>query len=312
MTETAPRPLVWVSRAAAVGAAGMVVWVFATAGSAVIHGHPLYPALLGITAAAAVGSLLVSDKREPRQGVWRIVLRALGAAGALAWVLVLAWLRPFPATGPALGAMVSDAAVTVTETATRIVMEPAERTAEVGVLFYPGARVDARAYAAHLRPVAESGRTVIIVKEPLGIAFGSTGDLESVVAARGGQWVVGGHSLGGTVAAMEAGVPVPTDVEPAVVGLLLWASHPAEDVSSFGGAVASISGGNDGLATPAEIEASRADLPASTVFTPIAGAVHAQFGWYGVQPGDGAPKISDADARGQIVEASLAMLATLE
>ena len=66
-----------------------------------------------------------------------------------------------------------------------------------------------------------------------------------------------------------------------------------------------------GLSTPAKIGASRADLPASSSFTEIEGAVHAQFGSYGVQPGDGTPTISNDDARSQISAASVAYLKSL-
>ena len=55
--------------------------------------------------------------------------------------------------------MDSDAAVTVTESATQIVMTPTGEVSSTGVFFQPGAKVDARAYAAVLRPLAEAGFT---------------------------------------------------------------------------------------------------------------------------------------------------------
>ncbi len=67
----------------------------------------------------------------------------------------------------------------------------------------------------------------------------------------------------------------------------------------------SVSGSNDRLATPSDIEASKANLPAGSTFTVIQGAVHAYFGDYGPQPGDGVPTISHDDARQQISDASV-------
>ena len=52
------------------------------------------------------------------------------------------------------------------------------------MFFQPGARVDPRAYAAILRPLAESGHVVVIVKQPLGIAFLATGALDADNSAR--------------------------------------------------------------------------------------------------------------------------------
>jgi hypothetical protein len=86
-----------------------------------------------------------------------------------------------------------------------------------------------------------------------------------------------------------------------VVGLLLYASYPAGDVStSLTAAVESVSGSRDGLSTPAEVEASRANLPDGSSLTVVDGAVHAYFADYGPQPGDGVPTISHDEARSQI------------
>ena len=63
--------------------------------------------------------------------------------------------------------------------------------------------------------------------------------------------------------------------------------------------------------TPADIEASRANLPPHTTFVVIGGAVHSSFGDYGDQPGDGTPTIDRAAAQREISNASLALLASV-
>ena len=122
-------------------------------------------------------------------------------------------------------------------------------------------------------------------------------------------WVLGGHSLGGTVAAIQAddnGGDAPGSAR----GLLLHASYPASDISGTVQApVTSVFATNDGLATPEDIESSRADLPDSARFVPVDGAVHAFFGDYGPQPGDGEPTISHDEARTQISDASVEFVA---
>ena len=91
-----------------------------------------------------------------------------------------------------------------------------------------------------------------------------------------------------------------------VAGLLLYASYPASDMSTtLTSDVMSVSGSEDGLATPADIEESRATLPQDSGFIEIEGAVHAFFGDYGPQPGDGTPTISQDDARSQIGRVSV-------
>ncbi|WP_125206558.1 MULTISPECIES: alpha/beta hydrolase [Isoptericola] len=303
----------WVVRAVAAAGLLVVAWVCVTAWGAVVHGHPAYAVLLALTAMVSVAVGWRSFRpAAPRRG-WRRVAGVVLLVAAAGWIAVVGWLRPFGAVEPALDAMRSDGAVTVAETSTQIVLAPTDGTSGTGVFFQPGARVDPRAYAAVLHPLAEAGHTVVVAKQPLGIAFLAVGALDD---ARSGhpqvdRWVVGGHSLGGTVAAMEAD-EADDDASAPAVGLLLYASYPAGDVrGSLTAAVESVSGTRDGLATPPKIEASRADLPPDAGFTVVDGASHAQFGDYGPQPGDGVPTLSDDAARERIAAASVRFVAGL-
>jgi hypothetical protein len=300
----------WVVRVLAVLGLAVVGWALLTEAPAVRYGHPAYAVLLGLTVLGAAWALWLHRRARPAPGGWRRVGSVALVLGAVGWLAAAVYLRPFSAEEPALAAMVSDDRVQVRQSATRIVLEPIATSAPTAVLFQPGARVDARAYAAVLRPLAEAGHRVFIVKQPLGIAFLATGALDDIRAAQPDEpaWVVGGHSLGGTVAAIQADAADEDPTAP-VTGLLLYASYPASDLSdSLRAQVLSISGSNDGLATPADIEASRADLPADAGFEVIEGAVHAFFGDYGPQPGDGQPTISHDEARTQITNASMQLV----
>lgn len=123
----------------------------------------------------------------------------------------------------------------------------------------------------------------------------------------GSRRAVGGHSLGGVAASSYAG----RDRE-RVGALLLWASYPLDSLAARTDLlVTSVSGTQDGLATPQDIAASRATLPVAATYVPVEGGVHAFLGDYGVQPGDGAPSTDRGSAQRQIVEASAALLARL-
>ncbi len=294
--------MVWIGRALSVAALAVVAWACLTSWGAVVHGSPVYAAMLVLTVVLAVVSLVRLARPRGERSAARLVGSVVSIVLWALWIVAVWWLRPFSAVEPAIAAMQSDARVTVTESWSDVTLAPAEGGDGTAVLFQPGAKVEARAYAAVLRPLAEAGHTVVIVKQPLGIAFFSLGALSSAQSAHPeiSQWIVGGHSLGGTVAAIAA-----DDNDSAsggdVVGLLLYASYPASDMSTTLTAdVLSISGSDDGLATPADIDASKADLPSSAQFVVIDGAVHSYFGDYGPQPGDGTPTISQQDARQQI------------
>ena len=209
----------------------------------------------------------------------------------------------------ALAALEPDARVVVA-TDPWLVFRPVEQDPATGLIFYPGGRVDPRAYAPPARAIAAEGYLVVVVPMPLNLAFFAPGRAAEVGAAFPGiqHWAVGGHSLGGAMAAnFVAGHPGLVD------GLVLWAAYPAggDDLSGRRLAVASVYGTRDGLATLEEIDASRPLLPADTQWTAIEGGNHAGFGWYGPQPGDNEATISREEQQAQVVAATLQLLGTL-
>jgi hypothetical protein len=70
----------------------------------------------------------------------------------------------------------------------------------------------------------------------------------------------------------------------------------------------SVRAGNDGVAKAADVEGGMARLPAGSQLVTIDGSVHAFFGRYGPQAGDGTPTISHADAEKAILNAVTAYL----
>ncbi|HXV94188.1 MAG TPA: alpha/beta hydrolase, partial [Pseudonocardia sp.] len=174
-----------------------------------------------------------------------------------------------------------------------------------GVVFHPGARVDPRAYLALLRPLAERGHLVVVVKAPFDFGLLAVGAAGAAADAHleVDRWVVGGHSLGGVAAARFA-----AGGDPRVRGVLFWASYPADDLSGSGLAVASVSGGRDGLTTPQDVAENRPLLPPGAELVVVPGAVHAHFGDYGPQPGDGRPGVDRETAQAEIVSATIAFV----
>ncbi|MPM98930.1 hypothetical protein SDC9_146120 [bioreactor metagenome] len=209
----------------------------------------------------------------------------------------------------ALAALKSDARVNVT-TGDWLVFKPADGKFNTGFIFYPGGRVDYRAYAPMAHQLAEQGFVVLIPRMPLNLAvFGIEKASEGIASEPTVKhWVIGGHSLGGSMAANYL-FKHPNQFE----GLVFLASYPAssDDLSTYTGNVLSISGSLDGLATPDKIAASHPLLPKETRFVEIDGGNHAYFGWYGNQSGDNAASISREAQQTIVVESITELLADL-
>ena len=245
-----------------------------------------------------------------RKGL-RIFLALIGLVLVLFTAGFVVWgetpAQPMP---EALAALKSDSQVTVTS-GQRLIFTPVTSQPTTGFIIYPGGRVDDRAYAPAAHQIAAQGYLVVIVQMPLNLAIFGVNAAQNVQAAypQIRHWAIGGHSLGGSMAATFA------KTHPgAVQGLVLWAAYPAssDDLSNSEVHVVSISGSQDGLATGGKIEASRQLLPADTTWVQITGGNHAQFGWYGDQAGDNPASISRSDQQAQVVTATLEMLEGLK
>jgi hypothetical protein len=229
-----------------------------------------------------------------------VLALSLAVGGFAGWALATA--SPMP---QALAALQSDSRVSV-DSSRWLVFQPVDRQAETGLIFYPGARVDIRAYAPALRSLAGSGYPAVCVPMPLNLAFLGKDRASEVMVAYPAvsRWVMVGHSLGGSFAAVYAGENLQK-----VRGLVLWASYPPDGALATSSLpVVSIYASRDGLATPAKVLASQPLLPASARFVEIEGGNHAQFGWYGSQDGDNAPAIPRDEQQVKVVAATRALL----
>lgn len=222
-----------------------------------------------------------------------LILLSVITLGFLGWASF-----PLGPEDSALTSLQSDASVNVKTSPDWITFQPAASDPVSGFIFYPGGRVDYRSYAPLLKPLAEKGYLVVLVRMPLSLAVFSPSKAEAVLAAfpEINSWSIGGHSLGGSMAANFC------FTHPGVMeGLVLWASYPADSnsLSAQSLKVLSIYGSEDGGLEG--IEASAPLLPANTIWYRMEGGNHAQFGAYGPQGGDGVATISAQEQWGQIV-----------
>ncbi len=237
----------------------------------------------------------------------RIFLGLIGLALLAALGFVVWASNPLGPGETAASMLQSNDAVRVEQTGYGYAFIPKEQSAATALIFYPGGRVDYRSYAPPLEMIAAQGYPVYLVKMPLSLAVFGINRAEPVMAAHPEiqNWAIGGHSLGGAMAAAYV-YNHPGEVQ----GLVLWAAYPAENnsLADRDVQVVSVSAGLDGLATPEKIQASKPLLPADTTWLVIPGGIHAYFGDYGAQPGDGQTEIPAFSQWNQAADATVGLL----
>jgi pimeloyl-ACP methyl ester carboxylesterase len=230
---------------------------------------------------------------------------AVAAAGFAGYALLVT-AEP---QAQALAALETGDQVQVT-TGDLLVFQPAGRDPRAGLILYPGGFVDPRAYAPPAREIAAAGYLVVIPPVPLNLAVLAPGRAAEIIDRfpEIAHWAVGGHSLGGAMAAQFA-----ADNPDQVAGLVLWGAYPpgGVDLSDREMAVLSVYGTRDGLTSIAEIDGSRGQLPPASEFVAIDGGNHAQFGWYGPQNGDLAATVTQEEQQTQVVAATVRLMARL-
>lgn len=243
--------------------------------------------------------------------VSRWIWTALGVLVALIGIALISffvWATWIAAPMPEATAALAPTAAVSVQPGNPIVFAPTGQPPTCGLIFYPGGRVDPRAYAPAMASIAEAGYLVLVPAMPLNLAVFAPNRAADLMADHPEitRWVVGGHSLGGAMAASFV-----HDHPDETAGLLLWASYPASSTSLADRSeleVASIYGTLDGVADLGKITGAAQRLPASTNFVPIEGGNHGQFGWYGNQRGDNPATISRAEQQAQAVDATLELM----
>jgi len=234
------------------------------------------------------------------------VVVLLGIIGFITW-----GLTPLGPDNEALGAMESNANVTVKDSGNFIVFTPTSNKPITGFIFYPGGHIDYRSYAPVAQEIASHGYMVSIVRMPLSLAVFGINKADEVITAYPDMryWVIGGHSLGGSMAASYA-----DKHRDKMQGLVLWASYPmtSDNLSSTNLKGLTTFGSNDQVMDRDNFNATRPLLPPGTIMRVIQGGNHAQFGNYGLQPGDGTATISAADQQTQAADLTVRLLRAVE
>lgn len=186
-----------------------------------------------------------------------------------------------------------------------LITRPEGRDPVAGLIFYPGGKVEHTAYTPLMEALASEGILCVLVEMPFRLAVLDMNAAEGIPEAfpEVERWYLGGHSLGGSMAASY--LASHTEV---FDGLILLGSYSTADLSGSGLAVLSVYGSEDGVLNREKYAEYKPNLPEGFTEVIIEGGNHAYFGAYGEQEGDGTATVTPAEQLEQTVEAILTLL----
>ncbi len=170
---------------------------------------------------------------------------------------------------------------------TRVYMPEGEW--DTALIFYPGGKVECDAYVPLMIRCAEEGIACLLVEMPGNLAVLDVNAAQRVMERypQVEHWFLGGHSLGGSMAASFS------SESPWVDGLILLAAYSTANVDHI--PTLSIYGSEDQVMNREKYAEYRPNLPDDLTEVILEGGNHAGFGFYGPQKGDGEASIPRED-----------------
>lgn len=239
-------------------------------------------------------------KRKKR---WPIVLGfVITVIAALAVVFFVYTAQYYHADNEAVQALGGNNIITVQKTDDEMIFRPQSGDSKKGFIFYPGGKVEDTAYAPLMKDLAKKGYTCIIVKMPFNLAVFNMNASDEVIKNHPEitSWYIGGHSLGGAMAASYA-----AEHSNEISGLALMGSYSTKDLKATSLKVVSIYGSKDGVLNREKYKENKVNLPSTFKELCIEGGNHGNFGNYGAQKGDGQAEIT-AEEQQQITADTIA------
>lgn len=160
---------------------------------------------------------------------------------------------------------------------------------DVGFIFYPGGKVEYTSYEPLMYELAYQGITCVLIEMPMNLAIFKPDAANKVLkfVPDVEKWYIGGHSLGGSMAASYL-----EKESDKFEGLVLLGSYSTTNLSKKDLKVFSIYGSEDKVMNKTNYDKNKSKLPASMLEFVIPGGCHSYFGMYGKQKGDGIPTIT--------------------
>lgn len=222
--------------------------------------------------------------------IWTSLLITLVIILLLCGACLVFLLDCYPANSAEIYAFTTENEIDYTVDGQYTVWAPQEAT--VGLIFYPGAKVEHEAYLPLMEACADKGILCVLVEMPLYFPLIDQNAADGIIEKypQITDWYIGGHSLGGLTA---AGYLKSHANE--FKGLILLASYSNTDLSGTDLRALCVYGDHDQVMNRERYQEGLSLLPKDYQTVVISGGCHAYFGMYVGQDGEFANGISNEE-----------------
>lgn len=247
----------------------------------------------------------MKKKHKLRNILLSIFIPILSLILIVAIIFFIYTSKYYHATSDTSDYLVSNESVEVIEYKHYYMFKSTNSVSDRGYIFYPGGKVEARAYAPMLNIIAESGITTFLVKMPFNLAIFDMNRADDIKDKYDDidKWYIGGHSLGGAMASSYL-----AKNKEDYKGLVLLGAYSTKDLSDTNLAVLSIIASNDLILNKDKYNKYKSNLPSDMIEYIVEGGIHSYFGDYGHQKNDGIASITKEEQRAQIVNQTVNLI----
>ncbi len=179
-----------------------------------------------------------------------------------------------------------------------LVFDVEDSSTEIGFIIYPGGKVEPEAYTPLAKQISDLGYIAVVAEFTFNLGIMDTDAADDIIEEYDyiEEWIIVGHSLGGTAASIYA-----DEHDDKINSVVFLGSYAYKDLSDNNLKTITITGSNDLVLDREAYDECLNNYPEGTEHFTIEGGNHAYYGNYGKQKGDGEATITNNEQQQQVI-----------